>query len=141
MHCTSKKHTLQKKCFETKDKVKSQQILQTSLFTSESKKKVIEDLIEVFANANILLEKINLLLLFFKKYLKEEEAIPQASTLCSIYLPRVFDKHIDTLKSIFNAKLICIIMDESSDNCAQNVVNTLFTYRSYTKLVSVNFLE
>lgn len=140
-HCASKKHISQKKIFETKDKVKSQQTLQTSLLASESKKEVIEDLIEVFANANIPLEKVNLLLPFFKKYLKEGGAIPQAPTLRSIYLPKVFDKHIDTLKSIFDAKPVCIIMDESSDDCARSVVNTLFTYRSYTKLVSVDFLE
>ena len=32
-------------------------------------------------------------------------------------------------------------MDESSDDCGRSVVNTLFTYRSNTKLVSVDFLE
>ncbi|CAG8515170.1 4201_t:CDS:2 [Diversispora eburnea] len=44
----------------------------------------IEDLIESFANADIPLEKINLLLPFFKKHLKEGGAIPQASTLLSV---------------------------------------------------------
>ena len=32
-------------------------------------------------------------------------------------------------------------MDESSNNCAQSVINSLFTYRSHTKLASVDFLE
>ena len=32
-------------------------------------------------------------------------------------------------------------MDELSDDCARSVVNTLFTYRQNTKLVSVNFLQ
>jgi len=73
-------------------------------------------LIEVFANANILLEKVNLLFFFFKKYLKEGGAIPQALILHNIYLPRVFNKHINTLKLIFDIKLVCIIMDESSDD-------------------------
>ena len=82
MHYASKKHTSQKKSFEIKDKVKSQQTLQTSLLASKSKKEMIEDLIKVFVNANILLEKVNLLLPFFKKYLKEGGAIPQAPTLC-----------------------------------------------------------
>ena len=31
-------------------------------------------------------------------------------------------------------------MDESSDDCVRSVVNTLFTYRADTKLVSVDFL-
>ena len=46
-----------------------------------------------------------------------------------------------TLKLIFDSKAICTIMDESSDDCARSVVNTLFTYQSHTKLVSVDFLE
>jgi len=102
---------------------------------------MIEDLIKVFVNANILLEKVNLLLPFFKKYLKKEGAITQAPTLYSIYLLKVFDKHIDTLKSIFDAKPIYIIMDKSNNNCAQSVVNTFFTYYLYTKLVFINFLK
>ena len=32
-------------------------------------------------------------------------------------------------------------MDELSDDCAHSVVNTLFTHRENTKLVSVDFLE
>ena len=60
-HCASKKHISQKKNFEVKEreKVKNQQTLQTTLLVAESKKEVIEDLIEIFANADILLEKIN----------------------------------------------------------------------------------
>src|SRR3954451_7316193 len=140
-HCTSKKHGSQKKIFETKEKAKSQQTLQTTLLSMQSKKEVIEDLIEAFANADIPLEKVNNLLPFFKKHLKEGGAIPQAPTLRQLYLPRVFNKHADTLKSIFNSKPVCIIIDESSDNCARSVVNTLFVYRQNTKLVSVDFLE
>ena len=32
-------------------------------------------------------------------------------------------------------------MDETTDDCARSVVNTLFCYRNETKLVSVDFLE
>ncbi|RHZ81202.1 hypothetical protein Glove_123g3 [Diversispora epigaea] len=69
----------------------------------------IEDLIEAFANADIPLEKINLLLPFFKKHLKEGGAIPQASTLRQIYLPKVFNKHQENLKLFFDSKPISII--------------------------------
>ena len=31
-------------------------------------------------------------------------------------------------------------MDETTDDCARSVVNTLFVYQNLTKLVSVNFL-
>ena len=32
-------------------------------------------------------------------------------------------------------------MDETTDDCARSVVNTLFCYHNETKLVSVDFLE
>ena len=48
---------------------------------------------------------------------------------------------MNALKIIFNAKPICIFMDESSDDYTWSIINTLFTYRSDTKLVSVDFLE
>ncbi|CAG8464964.1 6664_t:CDS:2 [Diversispora eburnea] len=114
-HCTSKKYLSQQKNFELNEKKKNQQTLERNLQASESKKIVIEDLIEAFANADIPLEKINLLLLFFKKHLKEGGAIPQASTL---------------------RQIIC-----QNDDCARSVVNTLFVFRTHTKLVSVDFLE
>ncbi|GBC20955.1 hypothetical protein RIR_jg24056.t1 [Rhizophagus irregularis DAOM 181602=DAOM 197198] len=32
-------------------------------------------------------------------------------------------------------------MDETTDDCFQSVVNTLFAFYQYTKLISVDFLE
>ena len=140
-HCMGKKHLTQKRIYEDKQKTKNQQTLETTLTIANSKREMIEDLIQAFAGADIPLEKINSLIPFFKKYVKEGGAIPQAPTLRQLYLPRVFEKHINTLKLIFDSKSVCIIMDESSDDCGRSVVNTLFTYHSYTKLVSVDFLE
>lgn len=87
------------------------------------------------------MEKVNQLIPFFKKHLKEGGAIPQAPTLRQIYLPNVFDKHFSLLKDFFNQKPVAIIMDETTDDCSRSVVNTLFTFRENTKLVSVDFLE
>src|SRR4051812_14321731 len=121
--CTSKKHDSQKKIFETKEKAKSQQILQTTLLSMESKKEVIEDLIEAFANADIPLEKVNNLLPFLKNILKKEvQFLKHQLYVNYIYLDGVFNKHADTLKSIFDSKPVCIIIGESSDNCARSVV-------------------
>ena len=41
---------------------------------------------------------------------------------------------------IFKEKLIAIITDETTDNCSRSIINTLFSYKDNTKLVSVNFL-
>ncbi|CAG8797895.1 20738_t:CDS:1, partial [Gigaspora rosea] len=91
-HCNSKGHIKNKQIYENKEKSKKQVTL-ASTMASESKKEMIEDLIKAFSFANIPLEKVNSLLPFFKKHLKEGGAIPQASTLRQVYLPNVFDTH------------------------------------------------
>ncbi|RGB26016.1 hypothetical protein C1646_770979 [Rhizophagus diaphanus] len=73
-------------------------------------------LIEAFAAANIPLEKINCLLPFFKKHVKNGGSIPQAPTLRQNYLPSVFDKHFQSLKLLFDSKPVAIIMDETTDD-------------------------
>ena len=87
------------------------------------------------------MEKVNQLLPFFKKHFREGSAIPQAPTLCQIYLSNVFDKHFSLLQNYFNQKPVAIIMDETTDDCSRSVVNTLFSFRQNTKLVSVDFLD
>ncbi|GBB99615.1 hypothetical protein RclHR1_03580022 [Rhizophagus clarus] len=77
-HCLRKKHLTQKKIYEDNQSKKNQKILETTLLAANSKREVIEELIKAFASANIPIEKINHLLPFFKKYLKEGDAIPQA---------------------------------------------------------------
>jgi len=41
---------------------------------------------------------------------------------------------------IFKERPVAIITDETIDDCSRSVVNTLFSYRDNTKLVSVDFL-
>ncbi|PKK57981.1 hypothetical protein RhiirC2_857989 [Rhizophagus irregularis] len=100
-----------------------------------------KNLIEAFAIADIPLKKVNCLLPFFKKYVKNGGSISQASTLRQIYLSDIFDKHYQSLRLLFDSKPVVIIMDEITDDCARSVVNTLFCYHNKTKLVSVNFPE
>ena len=95
---------------------------------------------EAFATADIPLEKVNSLLPFFKKYVKNRGSILHAPTLRQNYLPNIFDKHYQSLKLLFDSKPVAIIMDETTDDCAWSVVNTLFCYCNETKLVSVDFL-
>ena len=140
-HCNSQKHITSMKSYKDKEQNKTQFTLATTQEAAESKKQVIEDLIEAFATANIPLEKVNSLLPFFKKHVKNGGSIPKAPTLRQLYLPNVFEKHYQSLKLFFDSKPVTIIMDETTDDCARSVVNTLFCYRNKTKLVSVDFLE
>ncbi|PKB94746.1 hypothetical protein RhiirA5_438122, partial [Rhizophagus irregularis] len=140
-HCLSKGHIKKKQVYESNEQAKKQLTISTVNAAFESKKEVIEDLIEAFSHANIPLEKVNHLLPFFKKYLKEGGAIPQAPILRQVHLPRVFNKYSSSLQTYFNQKPVAIIIDETTDDCSQSVVNTFFAFRQHTKLVSVDFLE
>src|SRR4051812_5120628 len=140
-HINENKHISNKKTYEEKQQNTQQQTLQSSLRAADSRKAVIEDMVEAFLSADIPLQKIDQMLPFFKKYLREGSAIPKAPTLQQIYLPSVFEKHITSLKLLFDSMPISIIMDETLDSCARSVVNTIFVYRNSTKLVSVNCLE
>ena len=136
-HCLSKSHIKKKQTYENNARRQGQ----VTISAFESKKEVIEDLIEAFSLANIPLEKINNLVPFFKKYLKEGGAIPKAPTIRRIHLPRVFNNHLSLLQNFFKQKPVAIIIDETTDDCSRSVVNTLFAFRQHTKLVSVDFLE
>lgn len=57
-----------------------------------------------------------------------------------MYLPQIFENHLTQLKLMFESKPVAITMDETTDDCARSVVNTLFHFRTNTKLVSVDFL-
>jgi hypothetical protein len=120
--------------------LRQQRTIASTISIANSKKELIEDLIQAFAIADIPLEKVNSLLPFFQKYIKQGGFIPQAPTLRQTYLPQVFENHLVQLKLLFKNKPVAITMDETTDDCARSVVNTLFHFRTNTKLVSVDFL-
>ena len=79
-----------KREYENKQKanrnVLQQKIIVSTILITSSKKELIEDLIHTFAVADIPLEKVNSLLSFFQKHMKQGGFISQAPTLCQIYL-------------------------------------------------------
>src|SRR5579859_123496 len=48
---------------------------------------------------------------------------------------------MEDLKEYFQTKAVSIIVDETTDSQARSVVNVLFSYRSITRLVAVDFLD
>ena len=72
-----------------------------------------------FTIADIPLEKVNSLLPFFQKHVKQGGFIPQAPTLRQIYLPQVFENHLIQLKLLFENKPVAITMDKTTDNCTE----------------------
>ena len=137
-------HCAKKREYENKQKangnVLQQRTIASTISIANSKKELIEDLIHAFAVADIPLEKVNSLLPFFQKHMKQGGFIPQAPTLRQIYLPQVFENHLNQIKLLFENKLVAITMDETTDDCDCSVMNTLFHFQKNTKLVSVDFL-
>ncbi|CAG8836288.1 17244_t:CDS:1, partial [Gigaspora margarita] len=78
---------------------------------------IIHDLVEAFIVADILLEKVNSLLLFFQKHCKEDGTIPQATTLCQSYLSHIFFEYLKSLKTLFSQKPVSITIDKTTDDC------------------------
>ena len=71
-HCNSQKHIFNVKSQEENQNKTQQLTLSSTQVAAESKKQLIEDLIEAFVIADIPLEKVNSLLPFFKSMLKME---------------------------------------------------------------------
>lgn len=141
-HVRGPVHCAKKVAYESQKngELRQQRTIASTISIANSKKELIEDLIQAFTIADIPLEKVNSLLPFFKKYIKQGGFIPQAPTLRQTYLPQVFENHLIQLKLLFKNKPVAITMDETTDDCARSVVNTLFHFRTNTKLVSVDFL-
>src|SRR6266508_7047248 len=77
-------HCVKKREYENKQKangnVLQQRIIASTISIANSKKELIEDLIHTFAVADIPLEKVNSLLSFSQKHMKQEGFISQALT-------------------------------------------------------------
>ena len=141
VHCAKKvAYENQQKNGEMRQQRTIVSAINSAISIADSKKELIEDLIQAFVIADIPLEKVNSLLPFFQKHIKQGGFIPQAPTLRQIHLPQVFENHLIQLKLLFENKPVAITMDETTDDCARSVVNTLFHFHTNTKLVSVDFL-
>jgi len=75
-HCKSQKHISNVKNYEENQNKTQQLTLFSTQTAAESKKQLVEDLIEAFVTADIPLEKVNSLLPFFKKHVKNGGSIP-----------------------------------------------------------------
>jgi hypothetical protein len=141
-HVRGPVHCAKKVAYENQKsgELRQQRTIASTISIANSKKELIEDLIQAFAIADIPLEKVNSLLPFFQKHIKQGGSIPRAPTLRQIYLPQVFENHLVELKLLFENKPVAITMDETTDDCARSVVNTIFHFSTNTKLVSVDFL-
>ncbi|CAG8753149.1 1968_t:CDS:1 [Cetraspora pellucida] len=117
-----------------------QPTLNSIIEANKSKKNTINNLICAFIQADISLKKMNKLRPCLNQYLRESSSISSANTLHRIYLSSVFENYLVTLKQMFFEKRISVIVDKTTNSQVQSVINVLFNYYSFTKLVAVDFL-
>ncbi|RHZ57261.1 hypothetical protein Glove_391g13 [Diversispora epigaea] len=140
-HIGSKTHIRNKEEKENQQIKKRQPTIQTLINTSETKKTIINNLVEAFVMADIPLEKVDKLQKWLCENCREGGFIPKSDTLRREYLPKLFENHVDQLKEYFCGKRVSIIVDETTDSRARSVVNILFSYNGITKLTHVDYLE
>ncbi|CAG8566042.1 10959_t:CDS:2, partial [Scutellospora calospora] len=99
------------------------------------------DLIYALTQANILLEKVDKLKLFFLKYCKNGSSIFKLTQLYSRYLTIAFNSEIENLKLFLVGKQISITIDKSPDICGKAAINILFSFYNITKLVKTEYLD
>ena len=82
VHCAKKvAYENQQKNGEMRQQRTIVSAINSAISIADSKKELIEDLIQAFVIADISLEKVNSLLPFFQKHIKQGGFIPQAPTL------------------------------------------------------------
>ena len=64
---------------------------------------------------DIPLEKTNIIRPFLEKHCKQAGAVPNVPTLRSTYIPRLFESHFSTLKSLLCDEYVSIATDETTD--------------------------
>ncbi|CAG8764450.1 276_t:CDS:1 [Cetraspora pellucida] len=102
---------------------------------------MVNDLLEAWVDANILLENFNKFCEFLVKYCYEGSIIPGLSALKKQYLIKVFYKYIEKLQDEFVGLSVAIIIDKTTNSYAHSIINVLFSYKGKLKLVSVEFLQ
>jgi hypothetical protein len=85
----------------------------------------ILDFIKLCSLADIPLDKVEKMRPFMKKYCQQGGAIPQAPTLRTIYLPRLYEEHTAALKMLLKDKIVAIIADETTDIRDKSILNVL----------------
>ena len=88
------------------------------------------DFLKMATMADIPLEKVEKMKPFLK-YSKQAGTLPMAATLCSTYIPRLFDQHFSALKQMLLESAptaIHITADETTDCRDHNILNVLASF-------------
>jgi hypothetical protein len=142
-HLKSKNHVKRKSDSMSNDNVSPSQSKsqprQTTISSMIKSKDLREDFVLDFVTlctvADIPLEKVDKMKPFLEKHCSQGGTIPKSDTLRGLYVPRAFDIHMDTLKSILQDKIVSIIADETTDCRDHSILNIMAMCENKTFLI------
>ena len=141
-HIKSKKHLANK---EAKRRDASSSTRQTTLGAMMKSKDLREsfvlDFVKMCTVADIPLEKTEKVRPFLQKYCQQAGALPQAATLRTTYVPRLFEAHFSALLDLLRDKPVSIIADETTDVRDHSILNVIATVKGKPYLIGVVKME
>ena len=144
-HLKSKKHKQRRDIKEAESSGETRPVQVTLTTISKSKdvrEEFILDFIKMCTISDIPLEKTDKMLPFMRKHCKQGGALPQAQTLRTRYVPRLFELHFSALKELVQTSApIYIIADETTDVRDKSILNVLASLKGSSYLIGVIQME
>ena len=95
------------------------------------------DYVKMCTVADIPLEKTDKMRPFLEKHCKQAGALPKVPTLCTTYVPKLFESHFSALKSLLRDDYVSITADETTDVRDHSILNVIASIRGKPFLIGV----
>lgn len=140
-HTKSKKHATNKTAAASKIRCSKQVTLDSFSKSKDLRDDFILDFVQMCTLADIPLEKADQRKGFVTKHCKQGGCLPQTPTLRSVHVPRLFEGHFTSLKSLVRGLPVCIIADETTDIRDHSILNVIAGVRGKYYLIDVIKLD
>ena len=97
----------------------------------------VEDFTEMMMQSNIPLEKTKKMIPFLSKHCKQGGTIPSTTVLRRDYVPKVYEKQLQSLWDNLKDKLVTLIADETTDCRDHSILNVIAVVHEQSYLINV----
>lgn len=115
--------------------------IETAYKSSEARNQFVQDFVVACTVADIPLYKAQKLRPFLKKHCKQGGALSGDDSYRRIHLPKLYEQHVETLKTLVADRAVTVIADETTDCRDRQVLNILVgTGEGKYYLIEVKFM-
>jgi hypothetical protein len=137
---TVRKHLEGRKHIELKSK--SANIPPSNIDNFSDTQEMIMEFVKMLTNCNIPLNKVDSMLSFLKKYVKNGGKFPGSSAIRKNYLHKLQKQQKEKYKSYIQGKAVSISIDGTKDSCSRHVLNAIINSKdSNAFLAQVDFVK